>query len=277
MKEISSYSDLLFQDDSIWFSQKNETKIHYPEQGNSIFSQIEEKSFWYIHRNNVIVEIIKKHINPKSIFFEIGGGNGYVLSKIKDEGFDCVMLEPDLNGILIAQKRGINNLICSNFYDACFKNNTIPNIGIFDVLEHIEDENMFLNSLFNSLEINGKLIITVPAYNFLWSDEDNHDGHFRRYNIKNISEVLIKHGFKIDYKSYFFSVLPIPIFILRTIPTFLKIKRKYSVETYQKENTIDNTFLMSLLKKIWEWEILFLKKDKKIRFGGSILIVASKS
>ena len=128
MKEISSYSDLLFQDDSIWFSQKNETKIHYPEQGNSIFSQIEEKSFWYIHRNNVIVEIIKKHINPKSIFFEIGGGNGYVLSKIKDEGFDCVMLEPDLNGILIAQKRGINNLICSNFYDACFKNNTIPNI-----------------------------------------------------------------------------------------------------------------------------------------------------
>jgi hypothetical protein len=71
----------------------------------------------------------------------------------------------------------------------------------YDVLEHISNDSDFLSEISNRLEVNGTLTITVPAYNFLWSTEDEYAGHFRRYKLKELTAKLISNRFEIVFSS----------------------------------------------------------------------------
>lgn len=62
------------------------------------------------------------------------------------------------------------------------------------------------------------LYATVPAFNFLWSREDVDAGHVRRYTLDGISEVLGRAGLDVVFASYIFRALPLPIFLMRSIP-----------------------------------------------------------
>jgi hypothetical protein len=73
---ITDYSTALVQKEGIWHA-KTASDISYPEAGNEICYQIEENSFWFKHRNNCILTAVKKY-NEGRLFFDIGGGNGYV-------------------------------------------------------------------------------------------------------------------------------------------------------------------------------------------------------
>ena len=70
------------------------------------------------------------------------------------------------------------------FEDFDFNLYNINGIGLFDVLEHIENDKEFLSKLLNKLKKGARIYITVPAHNFLWSEIDRHGGHFRRHNKK---------------------------------------------------------------------------------------------
>lgn len=269
---INDISGNLILKDGIWFS-KNQEEISYPEEANQAFFQIEENSFWFKHRNNCIIAVINKYASKKTVF-DIGGGNGFISKGLEKENINAVLVEPGISGALNGKKRNLENIICSSFQEAKFKNNSIPNIGVFDVLEHIENDIEFLNDIHHVLDKEGKLFITVPAFKFLWSNEDTASGHYRRYTIQQLKEKLNQTNFKVDYSTYIFSILPLPIFLLRTIPSwFTKAKEldyQKEVERHrpnQKESIID---------KVWAKELEMISKGKKIAFGGSCLIVASK-
>jgi SAM-dependent methyltransferase len=273
---MKAYSDKLYFQNGIWFSNGN-TNTNYPQNGNEIYFNIEEQSFWFIHRNNCIRIAASHFLNKGDHIFDIGGGNGYVSLCLKQDGFYPTIVEPDINGVLNAQRRGLDSLVCSSLDDAFFKSNTIPNIGVFDVLEHIEDDASFLMNIHHILKKEGKIFICVPAYSMLWSDEDKHDGHFRRYTIKSLSKKVKKANFHIEYSTYFFSILPFPIFLFRTLPSILKIKRSYEPETYTKENEIKNKLVNKMLNFIWKKELKFIRNKKRILWGGSILLIATKN
>ena len=90
-------------------------------------------------------------------------------------------------------------------------------VGLFDVLEHIEDEAVALNLIHSLLEPSGRLFLTVPAYQFLYSSEDREAGHFRRYTIPRLHRVLANSNFRIEFSSYIFTPLPPLVFLSRTI------------------------------------------------------------
>ena len=269
---ISNISNKLVYKDGIWFSAKNKATISYPEGANQAFFDIEEKSFWFNHRNNCILSVINKYAKTK-LLFDIGGGNGYTALSLQKNGINTVIVEPEIDGVLNSQKRGIKNLICSTFSDAEFIDNSIPNIGIFDVLEHIENDVDFLSQLNNKLKNDGKLFITVPAYSLLWSNEDVKTGHYRRYTLKSLRKILIASNFKIEYSTYFFSILIFPIFIFRTLPSLFT---KKLTEDLVDENEHTAVKSKSILDSIWKKELNYINRNKKINFGGSCLIVASK-
>lgn len=124
------------------------------------------------------------------------GDNGFASLEIKNNGYEIALLEPGISGILNAKKRGLIKLICANFNEIDLYPNSIPTIGIFDVLEHIENDFKFLNRIYNCLIPEGRLCITVPAYNFLWSISDNIAGHYnRRYNLYQLESIVKKIGY----------------------------------------------------------------------------------
>jgi SAM-dependent methyltransferase len=276
MLSINDISSTLVNKNGIWCSA-NLSPVFYPEMGNENTVQFEDNSFWYKHRNECIFEAIRNFPPIENTILEIGGGNGFVSSGLEKNTFSVIMLEPDSAGIQNAKNRNVKNLIHSSYEDAQLIEMSLPSIGLFDVLEHIENEIAFLSSVFGKLKTGGRLYITVPAYNFLFSEEDVHDKHFRRYTLKELKYKLEASGFDVEYSTYFFSLLPLPIFLLRTLPTLLGFKRKDSVDFYAQEHKGFSGVYEKALDFIWNKEKGVLKRKKKVLFGGSILVVAKKT
>lgn len=258
--------------DGIWYS-KTKRPISYPIQGNNECFIIEDNSFWFIHRNNILKEVIKKFSFGK-LFFDIGGGNGAVTKALINESFEVYLVEPGNDGILNARKRGIGNLINANFEDAMFLNESIDNIGLFDVIEHLESDHVFLKKMWFVISPKGRIFITVPAYSFLWSNADETAGHFRRYTKKSLTELMNESGYKILYSTYFFSFLMPIIFFFKTLPNLvIKRKNENKIET---DHFVKQTFVRNILNKLCLIELNIIKSFKKIYFGSSYLIVAEK-
>ena len=182
-------------ENGIYYS-KSESSISYPEEGNENCLKIEQDSFWFNHRNNIIANSVQKY-SPNEIFFDIGGGNGFVAKRLQDDGIKTILVEPGEMGAISAYKRGIKNVLCSTLEDAEFEHNSIDSVGLFDVVEHIEDDYSFLNNINKYMKDDGYIYITVPAFNVLWSNEDNDAGHFKRYSTTELIELLKKCGFSI--------------------------------------------------------------------------------
>jgi len=275
IKSISS--GLTLRNDGIWCCA-DKYGISYPSEGNEVCFAVEDLSFWFKHRNNCITCIVKAY-PPKrdGSIFDIGGGNGFVSLGLAKEGFDVVLVEPGATGALNAKFRGLKKVIWATMDSARFKPQSLPAVGLFDVLEHIEDDIFFLKTIKRLLIKGGYLYLTVPSFGFLWSEEDDLAGHFRRYSLKNISGIIESVGFNIDFSSYIFCLLPVPVFILRTIPYRMGItKNKNKITHVSRDHAINKGILTKLLSIIFKKEIENLKNKRVMKFGGSCLVVARR-
>src|SRR5258705_11807554 len=121
---------LLPDENNIW-KKEFVREIFYPDEGLDNLHQVEETSFWFRHRNNVIAEVIKKY--PfRGDFADIGGGNGFQLKNIS-ETFDgnskYILIEPGYSGCMNAKKNGIKFIYNMPFQDFPFRDFDIGGIG----------------------------------------------------------------------------------------------------------------------------------------------------
>lgn len=180
-------------------------EVSYPSEGNDRCFEIEDKSFWFQHRNACIIDLVKKFPpRGKGPIFDVGGGNGFVAKGLTDAGWDVVLVEPGSGGAQNAKKRGLQHVICATTQSAGFRPGCIPAIGIFDVVEHIKNEETFLRHLYKLLEPGGMFYLTKPAFSFLWSRHNLYAKHFRRYRCKTLCHNLKNINFKRRFSSFFF-------------------------------------------------------------------------
>ena len=264
------------KDDGIYYSRSN-SKISYPDSGNENCMQLEENSFWFSHRNKIISSVVSTYSKSKT-FFDIGGGNGFVSKGLQINGIKTVVVEPGVVGAKNAKKRNVENVICSTLEDARFEKCSLGAVGLFDVVEHIENDTKFLNEIYEYIENGEYIYITVPAFKMLWSEEDDDAGHYRRYTLKELERKLKTAGFSIKYSTYFFSILPFPIFLFRSLPSKLGINRKSNdLNKHKKEHQQKREFTNTILNKIWNIEEARIRKLKRLKFGGSCLVVGKKN
>lgn len=247
-----------FQKNNQGYFQPKEShsqKVSYPQEGNENCYAIEENSQWFNARNKTILNTLKKY--PfKGDFLDIGGGNGFQLRYLqniyfKKNGIKSALCEPGEQGCANAASRGVQNVYCCTFQDFPFQEFNIGAVGLFDVLEHIEDDETFLKQIAEFLPKGGRIYITVPAMQCLWSAEDDYAGHFRRFNLKETKRIAHATQLKIIHQSYFFSYYVPFVWLLRVLPEKLGKKPTYE-EIWQKEqnyhqsskglNTVLNAF-----------------------------------
>ena len=95
--------------------------------------------------------------------------------------------------------------MCKNIGDIPRK--TIDLVFLLDVLEHVENENLFLQEVKHVLKDGGRMVITVPAHQFLFSEHDIFLQHFRRYSKKRLTHVLKENNMELEGVFYFYSSL----------------------------------------------------------------------
>jgi SAM-dependent methyltransferase len=266
-------SDLLELRDGIW-RVRNVSTVSYPGNANEVCFQIEDRSFWFTHRNDCILEAVRR-FPPGGPLFDIGGGNGFVAAALQSLGLDIVLVEPG-SGARNALARGVRNVVSATLEDACFFPHSLPAAGLFDVVEHVRDQAAFLRSLHERLIPGGRLYCTVPAFMALWSDADEHAGHYRRYNRKTLTEALRLSGFEIEFVSYFFTWLALPILLVRSLPSRIGFGGRSglgTVEAMGPDHRIPKV-LSGLTRRIHSWEIGRLRDGRPMAFGTSLLCVA---
>jgi SAM-dependent methyltransferase len=273
--DLASLAPYLEQrEPGLWFAKQNQGTISYPAHGNATCLEIEDRSFWFRHRNRVIVEFASR-FHREGVFLDVGGGNGYVARGLISAGIRCALIEPGLDGALAARARGVDPVICGRFEDIGLPPGCAASVGLFDVLEHIEGEAATLKLIHSTLEPSGHLFLTVPAYQFLHSSEDDAAGHFRRYTIPRLGRVLTKNNFRIKFSSYFFFPLPPLILFARTIPTRLGMRREGKDEIASSEHT-PGGFAARMMDCMLDLELRYLRAGKRSPFGGSCFCVAVK-
>lgn len=268
--QIEDLSDNLVQVmPGLWSVPGLNEDISYPEINHEIQKDFQENSFWYTHRSNCLKELVRNFTS--SAILDIGGSNGQ-LTKELGELTQTVLMEPGEKGVKNALANGLSPVIYASLQDAKLKKDTLPAAGIFDVLEHIADDLDFLKNIRNALKPDGRLYISVPAYQFLWSEFDASVGHFRRYNKKTLTTLLNKAGYQVEFFSYMFYALPFPMWLFRKIFRKAKSSSHESTDLHKSKKSWTGKILQFLLMP----ELLIIKNGKSVPFGSSCICVAKK-
>jgi hypothetical protein len=115
----------------------------------------------------------------------------------------------------------------------------------------------------------------VPAYQFLFSMDDTAAGHFRRYTISSLVCALAKSGFRLEFATYIFAPLPPLVFLLRTVPGKLGLRRGADSERDLAEHA-PRGWAAKQMDHLLGAEYKRIEAGRAVPFGGSCLCVALK-
>jgi SAM-dependent methyltransferase len=244
--------------------------VAYPEDGSDASLAVEDTSYWFAHRNRIILDAIRRVAPPPRLFLDIGGGNGFVTRALVQGGYPSVMLEPSAAGAANARARGLKNVISSRFQPSLFQPGQIEIAGLFDVIEHIEDDVGFLRDVAAILRPGGMVAITVPAFQTLYSPDDAAAGHFRRHTRGTVTALMRAAGFQPLRTSYFMMAMVLPVLLLRTIPGRLGIRRGIDRERDRREHG-EGSALSSFIASMLAAETGILARGGSAPMGTSCL------
>jgi 2-polyprenyl-3-methyl-5-hydroxy-6-metoxy-1,4-benzoquinol methylase len=234
-----------------------------------------EKTHWLmIVRRSIALNMIKLYSDksPQEMkILDFGCGSGYFVSKLRDAEYQAQGLDISAEAIQYGQRQGIQDIDVLdahrfNFADRCF-----DCVLSLDVIEHLEDESWALQEFERILKPGGILIMTVPAFTFLWGVQDKAAHHFRRYSMSQLlKKVKSSTRLSILRKSYF------NFFLFLPIAAFRLMSRWFNIGNRESDFEINNELVNRVLLKIVDFERLILKY---INFpvGVSILLVLRKS
>jgi SAM-dependent methyltransferase len=211
---------------------------------NSVYKRYinNHNHWWFQARKEIIKEVIKKNLSKNLKILDFGAGTGINAKMLSKFGL-VYMYEPHLKTQKFLKseyndkkKFKILNKISNMKFDL---------IILSDVLEHIKNDKDQIKKLNNNLNKNGHILITVPAYQFLFSSKDKALMHFRRYNKQEIKEIFKQ--FNTIILTYYNFLLFLPAALAIIIFKILKFKFINTVENSPNQlisKILFNTFVV---------------------------------
>ena len=252
------------------------------------YFEVEKEHWWFSVRRNIIFSLFEKYKVPKTAkVFDFGCGSGYLVGELQRMGYDASGSDTSREAIEFGRQRGIKNI-------EEVKPAEMPQNGNFDVvlaldvIEHIKDDREAIRGLERALKPGGMLIITVPAYQWMWGVQDEVAHHFRRYNMGSLLEristdleprITTDNQWKsveknprlsVIRKTYFNTFLFLPIATVRLFSKFFGLKERES------DFDINNKLTNSIFYSIFNLEAKLLK-FMNFPFGVSILLILKKN
>lgn len=228
--------------------------------------------WWHVGRRDIIKSLLSMVFSEKNIqILDVGcgcGGNFKMLSQFGK----VIGLDKSPEAIKFCQKRGFNNCFLGEAEDINFPDQSFDMVVALDLLEHLDDDNKALKEFYRVLKKGGYVLITAPAYQFLWSEHDEILEHKRRYSLSDLNKRICRANFNVVKKSYFITFTFLFIFTYRFFQKlFLKGEKKQKKTSY----VILPSFLNSLLIFLLRLEA-FVSRYISFPFGVSIVCLAKK-
>jgi SAM-dependent methyltransferase len=235
--------------------------------------ELEDSHWWFVARRQIITDLLYQFCSLPCKILEVGCGTGGNLTMLRQFG-ELKAFEMDPSALEMAHQKGVNDVtltlgVCPDYIP--YEGEQFDLICLFDVLEHIKEDQKTLVQLKKYLKPQGKIIITVPAYSWLFGPHDQLLQHHRRYSLAGLKKVIHHSGLKIQKISYFNTFLfPIAV-INRLIEQFLY---RFNFTKRQTAVTKPNFIINSVLRTIFAYERHVLR-IRNLPVGLSLIGVLS--
>jgi SAM-dependent methyltransferase len=232
---------------------------------------LESRSFWFRGRNRLVVWALRSYAGDAKRFLELGCGTGFVLRAIR-EAF------PEMNITATEVLAEGLSKAAARTPDATFLQmdaRRIPFvgefdvIGAFDVLEHVDEDELVLAQIHTALVEGGILLLTVPQHAFLWSAADDYAHHQRRYSRAELLSKLRASGFTIVRWTSFVTLL-MPLLLASRFAHRDTVHFDPEAEFRMPRST------NAILGGVMALERLAIRCGARLPFGGSLLVVARR-
>ena len=233
--------------------------------------KLESFYWWFVARRRLLdslVRVIAGEFQRPTIL-DVGCGTGMNYSVLGRHG-DTFSSDASEEALRFSRGRGIDGLVRSHVESLPFVDSTFDIVTALDMLEHVDDDLEALDELLRVTGENGVLLITVPAYGFLWSEHDEALHHRRRYAASELRNKLTNAGFVVERITYYITFLFFPILFMR----FVQSVSRTSIHA-KTSHVILPRWLNSLLIAILGLE-RFLLRWLNFPFGVSIVCLARK-
>lgn len=184
---------------------------------------VEDVHWWFVARRRILTEVLRREVRlPEGArLLEAGCGTGGNLAMLAGFG-EVSAFEPDAGARRLASaKAGIEVRNGSLPEGVPFEDESFDLVAALDVVEHLEDDLESLRALRRTLRPGGWMLLTVPAFPFLWSRHDESHHHKRRYRRDGLLRVMSQAGFSSVKVTYFNSLLFPLIAGVRLVKTLL--------------------------------------------------------
>lgn len=241
-----------------------------------VYHNEEETNWWFVARRDMLMKLLDKYKIPKDAkILDIGCAGAVFLTELKKQGYtDLYALDYSPEAIEVAKANGIHNAFVMDGHDPKFEPETFDVIISSDSLEHLEDDMKALRNWHTILKKNGTGFILVPAYNFLWSEHDDINYHFRRYTTKELKTKTLSVGYKVLDTNYYYSLIFIPTAMVRLTMKLFKKKKKPEEEANGQILMLPSFVNKSLItfQKIEN----AISKHIRMPFGVSACVIVTK-
>jgi len=239
---------------------------HYP-----ILYEVEETHWWYVGRRRIIQHLVEKICttlkNPNPRILDVGCGTGANLKMLaahgRAEGVDISSQAVDF-----CRERGLDSVKLGAIEQLPYESGSFELVTALDVVEHLDDDVAGLSEMRRVLDRDGRLLLFVPAFMFLWGVQDDVSNHRRRYTLPGLLKAVEAAGFSVEWSSYANISFFIPVLLVRSVMRWLGLRAA-------TEYGINISLMNGPFSQLFAAE-RFIFKRGRLPFGVSAVCIARR-
>lgn len=197
-----------------------------------VFFEVEGTHWWYVGRRNIIAGFlgdIIKGLGRRPRIIDVGSGTGANILLLQEFG-DVTGIDVSTDAIEFCKKRGLDNVKLGSAEEIPLADETADLVTAFDVVEHLDDDVACLREFRRVLKPDGRILLFVPAFMFLWGVQDDVSHHRRRYTMPQLLSVVREAGFEVERSTYVNISFFFPILFVRWIMRVTGVRTETELE-----------------------------------------------
>jgi SAM-dependent methyltransferase len=226
--------------------------------------------WWYRARADLLQSVLEGQVLEPRRVLDVGSADGPSVGWLRGRGkYVCLDIDP----------RGLRpGGVCGSAMSLPFADDSFDVVAAFDVIEHCDPEADVVAELSRVLVPGGRLLLSVPAYQWAWTKFDDENGHYRRYTRPRAKEAVRNAGMRVERATYAFASV-FPFFVVERLVRRLREGRRRDRGMAQPSDVVSLPSVPPVVERLL---LLLSQADRAmlrrtdLPFGSSVVIAATK-